>query len=801
MKQRLFSPTVLLVLLVLASAAPLRGQPALEGRVIGRIIMEVPSGMDASHLRSSLRSREGDIYDRATIQADIATLYAMGEFSSVQVEPAVVEEKVEVTFRITGRPRIQGVEFTGDVQESRSTLDGLLQAKTGAVANPYNLKTDLRLLQDHYQDAGYLFADVRQDVSDAPGGAKVTYSIQAGPKVKLESIEFQGNDPVPADELRKTMLYSKEGGFERGRFDWQFLRSDLLSVRELIRRKGYLDATVGHKVLFDDPKERAHVLVQVELGPMYRVSALTLRVSGVTPDVIPDEKTLVIPLATLRGAMVTREGAPYSQEQLDKDTQAIRDLYGRLGYIKARVDVARTFAENKPEVELRVSVAEGPKVYVNRVLIKGNPVTKDHVIRRAITLIPGSLFTTTEMEESRRALLNTGLFSRSSLDPNEQSVRIRWVDTDQPDKVDAIVEVIEGGVGSFNVGASFSSDTGLAANLSLIYSNFDALDFPRSWRQLFKGRAFVGGGQKLTLSLTPGDVYRDYRLSWLNPSVWDSPYFVGFDLYLHDFIWDGYYEDSRKGASVSVGRNFFKDLSVSLTPKVEDILIHSVDDGAPEDAEDAKGSHTRNSLTLSAKYDKRDNVFLPAKGYDVGVEAEMAGTVLGGDVNSMRETLEARKWWTVWTQENREKHTVNLGGELSLMQSTGSGGVPIFDRLYGGGLGSIRGFRFRGIGPVDSVHEKQVGGLYRLLVNSEYEIPIVREILRGVLFVDSGSVADSVSGLGDLRAAAGFGFRVRIPGLTDQRIPISVYLAFPFEKKETDKTEVFSFTIGTGFTF
>ena len=680
-------------------------------------------------------------------------------------------------------------------------MEELLQAKAGAVANPYSLKTDLRLLRDHYQDDGYLFADVRQDLTDTDGTAKVTYTIQAGPKVKLESVQFQGNDPVPDDDLRKTMLYSREGGFEHGRFDWQFLRADLLSVRELIRRKGYLDATVGHKVLLDEAKERAHLLVQVELGPLYHVSGITLRVSGITPDVIPDEKTLVIPVAKLLAAMETKEGSPYSQEQLDKDLQAIRDLYGHLGYIKARVEVERTFAESTPEVELRLNVSEGPKVYVNRVIIKGNPVTKDHVIRRAITLIPGSLFTTDEMEESRRQLVNTGLFASTSLEAGEQPVRIRWVDTDQPDKVDAIVEVVEGGVGSINVGASYSSDTGISGNLSLIFTNFDALDFPRSWRQLFKGRAFVGGGQKLTLSLTPGDMYRDYRLSWLNPSVWDGPYFVGFDLYMHDFFWDGYYEDSRKGASVSIGRTFFKDLSISLTPKVEAIDIHALDDNAPADAEHAKGNHTENSLQLAAKYDKRDNVFLTTKGYTVGMDAEMAGTVLGGDVNSMRETLEARKWWTVWTQENKEKHTVNVGGEISLMQSTSSDGIPIYDRLYAGGLGSIRGFQYRGIGPVDSVHDKQVGGVCRLLLNTEYEIPIVREILRGVLFVDTGSVADSVSELGDLRAAAGFGFRVRIPGLSAQGVPISLYLSFPFEKKSTDKTEMFSFTIGTGFTF
>jgi outer membrane protein insertion porin family len=423
------------------------------------------------------------------------------------------------------------------------------------------------------------------------------------------------------------------------------------------------------------------------------------------------------------------------------------------------------------------------------------------VIRRGVTLLPGELASTEEADESKRRLNNTGLFFTKDVKSGEEAVRIRFVDTDQPDKADAVVEVTEGGMGNFSVGAGVSSSLGVQGTVRLTFENFDAQDFPRSWRQLLRGDAFSGGGQKLTLSLSPGTELRDYRLSWMNPSVWDSPYSVGFDAYVHDFNWTDYYNDGRVGLGFSVGREFDKDLRVSLAPKFERISITSLDDNAPQDAVETEGNHTRVSLALAASCDRRDNVFLTAKGYKLGGGVEMAGTALPGDVNYLKETFEARKWWTVWDQTGWGKHVLNLGGELAMMQSTEPGRVPMFDRLFLGGLGSLRGFQYRRVGPVDFDTGKQIGGQYRFTANGEYEAPLIRDVLRGVLFTDAGALGMNVSELGELRAAIGVGARLRLPFFGMQKIPLSIYFATPVMKRDNDQTEVFSFTMGTGFEF
>ena len=147
----------------------------------------------------------------------------------------------------------------------------------------------------------------------------------------------------------------------------------------------------------------------------------------------------------------------------------------------------------------------------------------------------------------------------------------------------------------------------------------------------------------------------------------------------------------------------------------------------------------------------------------------MAGTVFGGSVNTLRETFEARKWWTVCESSGwgeyflKGKQILSVGASAGIVESTGADGVPIFERFFIGGLGSLRGFEYRRVGPVDAVFHKQIGGEYMFLANAEYEVPIVRDYLPLRQFVDSGVLGSTVGEMGDIRVDAGAGIRLRLP--------------------------------------
>ena len=113
-------------------------------------------------------------------------------------------------------------------------------------------------------------------------------------------------------------------------------------------------------------------------------------------------------------------------------------------------------------------------------------------------------------------------------------------------------------------------------------------------------------------------------------------------------------------------------------------------------------------------------------------------------------------------------------------------------------------------GPVDPLMGQHIGGEYKVVLNTEYEFPLVKDtvweakdVMRGVVFVDMGMLEPAFSGLGlsRLRASAGVGIRLRLPALGLQKIPMGFYFATPIRKEPGDDTESFSFSIGTGFEF
>jgi len=765
-----------------------------EGREIAAIDFDVSPPGDMEAIRAAVRTRVGDIYKTSAIQKDIVALYSLGILADARVEAEPVGEKVRLIYRLRRLAEVKAITFEGHLGVPEVKLRALIKVVAGTSANPYRLKMDLQALRNYYRDRGYFFADVTQDTRIVADGVEIAYHVESAKKLRVESVQFEGIEGVPEKDLRKIMLSTKPGGFfgGHGRYDPLLLPSDTLAIQEVFRRKGYLDATVEHETVFDETKARAYLILRVTQGPLYRISSI--RFSG--------NKAYEQP--RLLAVMGLHEGAAFSQEQLDKDVRAITALYGSRGYIRIRIRTEHTAAEDEPAVTLRVLVEEGVPVFVNRVLIRGNWRTKDHVIRRDVLLEPGSLADLTQVDETRRRLTNTGLFF--ALDPAlafQEPVSVRFLDTESEDLADVVVEVTEGSIGSVNLGAGWNSTTGIVGRMQLLLKNFDALDLPSSWRDFAGGHAWTGGGQSLSLSLTPGTDYRDYRLGWGNPAVWDSPYSTGFDIYATDIGYTGDYEESRVGVSAYVGRRFFEDLRITLGPTVETLDIKNIADDAPSDVVKSKGSYLRHVLALRTVYDKRDNLFLPTQGYRLGASVEMGGTLLGGDVDFLREGIEARKWWTIWDQEDWGKHVITVGGEMGLIQNTGSGSLPIFERFFVGGINSLRGFSYQGIGPVDDVYAKQVGGKFQALLNAEYEAPLVRDVLRGVVFIDTGVLESSVSGFSTdrIRMAAGVGIRLRIPQFGMGSVPIGLFISSPIRDESTDDTESISFSIGSGIAF
>jgi outer membrane protein insertion porin family len=127
--------------------------------------------------------------------------------------------------------------------------------------------------------------------------------------------------------------------------------------------------------------------------------------------------------------------------------------------------------------------------------------------------------------------------------------------------------------------------------------------------------------------------------------------------------------------------------------------------------------------------------------------------------------------------------------------------VPIFERFFGGGTGTIRGYRERHVGPRDAVSADPIGGEAMFSGTLEEVLTIVRDerdrpVLRGSLFYDVGDVWRRVSDYGStLKSGGGGGARVKTPiG------PLNLDLGYPLDEVQGEDQKLrFHFNVSRSF--
>ena len=194
------------------------------------------------------------------------------------------------------------------------------------------------------------------------------------------------------------------------------------------------------------------------------------------------------------------------------------------------------------------------------------------------------------------------------------------------------------------------------------------------------------------------------------------------------------------------------------------------EEDTPQDVLDVEGSHLKAGITLSANIMRTDNIYMPSKGYEGESSLEFAGL----DVDIAKYKFQTTKYNTLFEIPKWGKHVLAYGGTFGIVEPTSGSKVPIFERFYAGGYGSLRGFEYRGVAPVDEKTGDQIGGDILIVMNTEYLVPIYKDILRAAVFIDTGKADETVSdiNLDHFRLSTGVGLRVNIPFLGRSTIAI-----------------------------
>ena len=749
-----------IVLALLAGAA--EGRAATVQGV--RVQRQGGGVLDTNAVLAFTSVKTGTELSRAALSRDVKALEKTGRFTYVGTSVETMPGGVEVVYVVKPKPRIRRLEITGADEIGNKKIKELLDIGAGDLVDDATLSFKSLAVKDHYQKHFYPDVRLTWDILQDPlsGQADVRIRVQENKRSRVEAIEFPGRTSVPRRVLRKAMKQKRHNFLSwitgAGVYKPEELAEDREVVRKIYLDRGYLDAQVGDPLIAPAGRRSIAVNLPVTEGQQYHLGQL--RVSGVT----------LFPEADVRRAVTNRTAALASMAALEKDRQGVRDYYGSRGYIDSEVRL-----KLKPDLESHVvdvdyDVSEGKLAYIRNINIRGNDVTKDRVIRRELSVYPGEIYNEVKVRTSERRLRNLGYFSYVNAVPES---------TQDPEKYDLAFEVEEQKTGQFLVGVGFSSVDDLIGFAELSQGNFDLFGWPPS-----------GGGQKLKLRGTIGTKRTDIELSFVEPWFLNRKLSLGVDLFQRErrFLSDDY-DQKNTGANITLGKPLGSFSRVNLIYGLENIEVFNVDTNASDLIKQEEGTQLKSSLTLEVIRDTRDSAFVPTRGLRSSISAMTAGGPLGGDTQIYGFEGQASQYIPVWFD-----HVLNLKGWMSFVDNWGdSDHVPIFDRLFLGGARTLRGFKYRDVGPKDENGES-IGGSSAWYATVEYGIPIVDKF-RVAVFYDVGMVYEDAFNVefSDPNSDVGVGLRVDFPGF-----PLRLDYAWPLQTDEfNDRSSGrFQFTIG-----
>ena len=752
--------------------------------VVRKIEFKGNSRISSSTVKSAIKTNVGDYYDPQAISQDVDAIWLLGFFDNIEVEVEPYGEGIKVIFLVSERPVVKNIFFVGNSDVKTKKIREVLEIREGAYLKRYLLKLDEDKIREIYRKKGFYLIDVKSEEQKANGYVNITFKMQEGPKVYIKEIIFEGNNTFSDKRLSK-IITTKKRRFPRfafpGRFDKDKFLEDMDRLKAYYGSGGWLDADIKWKEQYSPDKSEMYIHVTLDEGERYHVDTITIKGNKLFTD---DE---------VKGILELKKGSAFMPESLQKDTHNIQMAYGRQGHMNAQVKTNYTYKQVEPKIDITYDIQENERFFIEKIIVSGNDKTKDNVIRRNLSFFPGERIDTEKIEMSKQRLTNTGYFDSKSGAPTD----ITYAPGTKYNTQNVIVNVKEGRTGMLRFGGGFGANSGLFGDVSYTDKNFNIFDLPKDWKDFVSGNAFRGGGHVITLRFSPGFQRTEGMISLNNPSVYDSGYSAGFSGNIFRRSREDWIEQ-RKGAKFSVGKTLlgntiFRGLRLGATPNYELINMQDVDSDAPKDVKDLEGSNSKLSLELVATLDRRDNRMLPSKGFKLTSSIQFSCM----DVDIIKFQIKCTKYHTVFNFPDwRGKHVLMYSGTFGIIEPTSDKDVPIFERFFAGGTNSMRGFEFRGVGPVDLLTEEQVGGNILMLGTVEYTIPVYADMVRGAFFVDVGKVdTDNEDlNLNNMRASVGFGFRAKVPFMGNS--VVSVDFGFPVIDKESDDNQTITFNFG-----
>ncbi|EAL4711363.1 outer membrane protein assembly factor BamA [Campylobacter lari] len=695
----------------------------------------------------------GQKIDPTSIDTAIKNLFDRNYFKDI-----VVEEKNGVLiFKVVEKPSIGKIDIQGIASNDRKQIESLVGLKPGILYDENSAKEAAEKIKLFYQAKGFYdtVVEIKDEKLSNSSSLKLTFVVNRGENIIIEKVHLSGAknlsysdiEPAVANKQREALGWM--WGFNDGKLKIFDLANDSSRISDVYLKKGYLDVSVSPAFLntYTDTYQ-ADLTYFINEGEVYKVKGIKI-----FNPIFSDEEN-----EALTNDLKLSVGKIVNIEKLREDIKTIETKTADLGY--AFVQVIPDIQKDKENHEAMIifKVIPNEKVYVRNVEISGNTKTVDRVIRRELYLTEGNLYNRTDLIDSRNALRRTAYFE--NVDIKEQRVD----DT----HIDLIVEVKEASTGAISGGIGYGTSDGILLSASLSDANI------------------LGSGMKGSVSIDKGDDTLSGRVSLRNPRVNDSDYSLGGSLYSDRLEWDSY-DERNYGFDISVGKTLGRYTSIDLTYNLEQSDIYHLSDRLI--AQGYKlGKTYKSSITPSIVFNNTDDYYLPRSGFIASTSLEYAG--LGGDQEFISSTTKFNYYQGLeefigWDLIYRYK--------ASFYKVWDQGYLPINEKLYLGGIGTIRGFDRRSVSPKNEWGD-ETGGTVAFANSVELSFPLFDRIkLRGSVFFDYGAIGES--SLSQIqRWSTGVGFEWLTP-----LGALNLVFAKPFNTNSKDDLSKFEFMLGARF--
>ena len=443
------------------------------------------------------------------ISTTINKLWKLELFSDIEFFITKIEgEVVDLELYIQELPTLSEYTIKGIKKGKIETIVKDTDIKKGKKLSKNFLATTKNYIENKFKKEGFLNAkvtiDTKADTTDV-NNQKMLVSVDRGDRVKVRSISFEGNEVYKPKKLRKKLKNTKLeflGRFwKRSKYIEADFEEDLKKLLDFYKEKGYRDARIiSDSIVVDDNK--IDVVVKVQEGNKYYFGNVDFIGNSVYSDAQLSRVLGIKAGDTYNGVLLRKRIA----DQTKPDGDDLTNLYQNNGYLFSSINPVEVSAVNDT-INFEVRITEGKPAYFNRISVKGNDRTNDHVIYREIRTRPGELYSKDKVVRSVRELGQLGFFDAEQISPDFKDV------DPNAGTVDIEYGLVEKGASQIELQGGYGGG-GFIGTLGLSFNNF-------SMRNIFNKKEYkpvpMGDGQQLALRLQASRFFETYSFSFSEP--------------------------------------------------------------------------------------------------------------------------------------------------------------------------------------------------------------------------------------------------------------------------------------------